>query len=175
MAHLFINGTTDWLVAPLEQPLYALGAGSEPLLPAGSAAASATAAAILCRASDAARWALLPRRSAGVRVNGRAVIGGLRLLRDKDEIVINDTRLFFSTERLQRVEPYPDLGRPSVCPRCRTRLEVSLPAVCCPGCGSWCHARPERPCWTYDRTCPVCSYPTDIDTYTWTPAALNHP
>lgn len=172
MAQFFINVSRDWLVAPLDRPGYALGGGDALLRPTDPAAPPPRAAAIVCRSSDAARWALLPWPSARVRVNGKRLAAGLHILRDKDEVRVGDARLFFSAERLALAEPFPDPGRPAVCGRCRLRLEVAAPAVRCPRCGTWCHSTPERPCWNYSPACPCCDQRTDAETFTWTPADL---
>ena len=140
MPHVFVNVANEWLVAPLEQAVYAVAAGALPLQAVVPTAPPGDALAVLLRLPDGARWALLPAQAAAVVVNGRRLAAGLRLLRDRDEIRVQQTRLFFSTERLAQVEPFPGLGRPVVCARCRVVLEAPTPAVRCPQCGSWCHS-----------------------------------
>lgn len=119
-------------------------------------------------------WTLLAGRSAPVRVHGRALSLGLRVLRDRDEISVDGRRLFFSTEELARVVPFPGLAQPACCPRCKQKLEPGDSAVCCPGCHGWHHQSETFSCWTYDATCAFCqSNSTALDAgYSWTPEQL---
>ena len=91
----------------------------------------AAAGAVILRAAAAAgaAWILLSGTKAAVRVNGSRLDLGLRVLADKDEILLADAvdpcwhRLFFSTETLAQIEPYAGSGqRPVVCPRCRRKI-----------------------------------------------------
>ena len=108
--------------------------------------------------------ALLARSGAAVRVNGLAILGGLRLLDHQDEILIGRQRFFFSTESTPQVATFRHEGegrRPS-CPICRGPLGDGDSAVQCPGCGRWYHQVAARPCFTYAPQCRFCRHPTAL-------------
>jgi hypothetical protein len=109
-----------------------------------------------------------------VFVNGVPVLGGLRVLSDRDEIRVAGVETwFFSTEELARVEPMPVAGKPIVCPRCRQRIDTDILAVKCPACSLWHHQSDDLPCWTYAPTCALCPQPTQLDSgFQWTPVGL---
>jgi hypothetical protein len=120
-------------------------------------------------ASGAERGALLwARPGLWVRVNGLPVLGGVRVLEHKDEVLVAAGRLFFSLETTPTVTTFrtPEGGRSPVCPVCRGPIKDGSGAVQCPGCGRWFHqaeaadGRPAKPCWTYAPTCRFCSHPT---------------
>ena len=119
-------------------------------------------------------WALLAWPEAGVRVNGKAVSIGIRLLRDRDEIrPAGRPPVYFSTERLAGVEQLPDGSEELFCARCRQRIEEGGEAVRCPACGIWLHESEELPCWTYASTCALCDQTTDLEAgFRWTPEDL---
>jgi hypothetical protein len=114
--------------------------------------------------------ALLVRPGVWARVNGQPVLGGLRVLDRKDEIVIAGARLFFSAESTPQVVPFrtPAGTRPPTCPVCRGPIKDDMQAVQCPGCGRWFHqldaaeGQKEKPCWTYAPTCRFCAHPTSF-------------
>jgi hypothetical protein len=116
----------------------------------------------------------MARPSSGTAINGLPLIGGLRTLSDQDEISCPAAgALFYSTERLARVEPLPALGYEVSCPRCRQPIASGSAAVRCPGCEVWHHGSEELPCWTYAPTCALCQQQTAADTgYRWTPEEL---
>jgi hypothetical protein len=131
------------------------------------------------------RWILLAATHAGetVRCNGMPLTAGLRILRDRDEIRLPGCEpVYFSTERLCRVVPYPAHEKPVICPRCRQPLAGT--AVQCPNvhCGAWHHQSAELPCWTgyVDEgrpfaTCALCNRPTTLypeAEFVWTPEGL---
>ena len=119
-------------------------------------------------------WVLLSGVTPHVWVNGQALSCGLRVLRDRDEILIPGlTRCYFSTEDPARVEPFPAGEGPVFCARCRQPIQPATPAVRCPACGHWCEQSEAKPCWTYGPTCPLCEQPTAFDTgLRWTPEEL---
>jgi hypothetical protein len=119
-------------------------------------------------------WSLLAAHAASLFVNGRVLLLGLRVLRDKDAICIAGRHLYFSAEELAKVAPFPGLAQPACCPRCKQKLEVGDAAVSCPSCHAWHHQSERFPCWTYDSTCAFCqSQPTALDAgYSWTPEQL---
>lgn len=115
--------------------------------------------------------ALFTRKGVHVRVNGEPVLGGLRVLEHKDEVLVGSERLFYSAEVTPLVVTFrPDAGeRIPVCPVCRGPVRDGMQAVECPGCGRWFHQRPvsgdqpAKPCWTYAPTCRFCNHPTPLD------------
>lgn len=113
-----------------------------------------------------------------VAINGAAPGLGLVVLRDRDEVrLASGRRLFFSTERLPQIVPFPGSERALICARCRTAIAPGALAVCCPGCGTWCHQSAELPCWRYEGTthCPLCAQSNDPEAgYRWTPEVLSH-
>lgn len=112
--------------------------------------------------------ALLVQPGLWIRVNGEPVLGGLRVLEHKDEILLQGKRFYFSSESAPVRVAYrvSEGGRPPTCPICRGPIKDEMQAVCCPGCGRWFHQldatpdRPAKPCWTYALTCRFCSHPT---------------
>jgi hypothetical protein len=152
------------------------GDGQELKSPAGAVAAARGSVLILPSGHpDAAlRWTLLAGRDAGVRINGLPLALGIRALADKDEILAGGRRLFFSTEELARVIPFPGLAQAAFCPRCKQIIEPGDLAVCCPGCRAWSHQSERYPCWTYGQTCALCQQQsTALDAgFNFNPAAL---
>jgi hypothetical protein len=112
--------------------------------------------------------ALLVRPGVWARVNGEPVLGGLRLLEHKDEILAGAARLCFSQETTPVVVHFHAVTgqRLPICPVCRGPVREDNQAVACPGCGRWFHQldadgdRPAKPCWTYAPTCRFCNHPT---------------
>jgi hypothetical protein len=119
-------------------------------------------------------WVLLAGRATDVRVNGADLVLGIRALRDKDEVSVDGHRLFFSTEQLACVTPFPGSEQPAFCPRCKQRLERADLAVKCPRCHAWHHQCQKFSCWTYESTCALCQHQlTALDAgYSWTPEEL---
>jgi hypothetical protein len=136
--------------------------------------------ALLVRARNAkpAPWVLIAGAGPDVRVNGDAMLLGVRVLTDRDEISVAGVgELFFSTESLARVEEFTgDLtgATPAIyCPRCRQTIDEGVSAVKCPQCGVWYHETEDLNCWTYAETCALCPQPTDLDAgFRWTPEGL---
>ncbi len=113
-----------------------------------------------------------------VRVNGMPVIGGLRALGHKDELIVGSRRMFFSSESVPVVEVYEHdrQGRRPRCPVCRAAVEDGQTVVRCPGCSRVYHQiaaaddTPEKPCWTYSPSCRFCDHPTTLSGEpTWRP------
>jgi hypothetical protein len=108
------------------------------------------------------RAALLMSPSAGstIRVNGSRPLGGLCVLRDRDEISI-DGRVYYVTRRTTLdPAPLPAGVGSTQCSRCSDLIGPGDMAVRCPACAGWHHegARSDgepRSCWTYDAEC-VC-------------------
>jgi hypothetical protein len=108
--------------------------------------------------------ALLIRPGVRVWVNGLPVLGGIRLLEHRDEILVGGQRFYYSAEsRPEVVAFHLEAGeRPPTCPVCRGQVREGDDAVQCPGCGRWHHQLPGKPCWTYAPTCRFCSHPTAL-------------
>lgn len=178
MAHLWIEEYPgDWAVILLESSRVDLTTLRKSARGATRERTRArTRAAYLLRdaARERAAWHLLARPEIAISINGLPLLGGLRVLDDRDEIrLAGDDALFFSTEELARVVPTPITDKPMMCPRCRQRVEPGTLAVCCPDCRLWYHQSDALPCWTYAPTCALCPQPTPLDTgFRWTPMEL---
>ena len=119
-------------------------------------------------------WALLSSAGTDVRVNGAAMRLGLHVLQDRDAVQVQGRgAMFYSTERLAAVEPFPSTQEVAFCPRCKTAIGAKSPGIKCPGCGTWHHQSEDLPCWTYAERCALCDRATDLDAgYRWTPEEL---
>jgi hypothetical protein len=106
-----------------------------------------------------------------VDIGGRPLTTGVAVLADRDEIRVEGVgRMFFSTEVLASVEPFPGSERTLFCPRCTLELVTGEPAVRCPQCRVWHHQRMDRECWTHTEACAMCSRPTALDQgFRWIP------
>jgi hypothetical protein len=165
MAHLWSWDAAGHLV---ETPLVAERAW---LLPAPSAGGSRApggdepgrASAAVIQAPEGA-WVLLAPRDANATLNGHALVAGVRVLSNRDEIRTTDGTWFFSTEEIARIEPCPGADRALRCPRCTKPIEAGTPAVRCPNpeCGRWHHETAAFPCWSSIPFCGVCSGATDL-------------
>ena len=130
----------------------------------------ASAPAVRLRAGAGEVWVLLAAPAARVRVNGLPLPLGIRSLRDHDEIVFGQTRLYFSNERVASVESFPSADHAVMCPRCRKEIERESPAVRCPGCSAFYHQLEGRHCWTYSPKCQHCDTETALDAgFRWQP------
>jgi hypothetical protein len=136
-------------------------------------AAENDAPALVMRSDGESDRILLSNGSAIVRVNGEALLLGIRVLRDRDAIRIGASEpIFFSTESLPRITRYIE-DRIVPCARCRTEIALDEPAVKCPRCAAWHHQHDEMPCWTHADTCAACQQPTPLDGgYQWSPEGL---
>ncbi len=118
------------------------------------------------------RWLLLSKSPGRTRVNGMPVFNGVRMLNDRDLISLGDGhRVFYSSERIAQIEPYPGEDDSTCCVRCKLPLQPGKPAVRCPapGCGFWYH----QICWDYRDQCANCGRPTAFDSgYQWSPSEL---
>jgi hypothetical protein len=169
-----------WSVFPLVADGYTISSAGKLVSRANGEQPQPRLGVALVRQAANDTWILLAEPSAPVYVNGQAVPLGVRILRDRDEIRVGRMQpatLFFSTERMASVEPFPGADRAIHCPRCKTELAVGVPAVRCPNpqCGLWHHQAPgsNLPCWTYDTRCASCDQQTALDAgYRWTPEGL---
>jgi molybdopterin/thiamine biosynthesis adenylyltransferase len=151
MAHLWVRDEDGWgaqrlsdagidLAGPLTRQA---NASEHPATPAHAARLIRTYVA------SAQTWALVASPSSTLRVNGRTPPAGLCVLDDRDEIRCGAEKLYFSTETLASVEPFPGSDRPVFCGRCRQLIEPDSPSVRCPSCGVWYNQSVDLPCWTY--------------------------
>jgi hypothetical protein len=165
MAHLWIRDDTgEWVALILEASLFQLNGAMPKRL--GMAADVDRTKALLMSTTEGSvhRWVLVAGQKATLRVNGLLPSSGIRVLSDRDQIQLNGNTLFFSTESLATVVPFPGTGRMLICPRCQEEILKDTPAVRCPNpqCGVWYHQREDRPCWTY-APCSLCENPGDLD------------
>jgi hypothetical protein len=171
IAHLWRRRAGEWEPKVLGAEAFCFASWDAPAATAWARAADFDCRVI--RAGDAALpiWALVAAPGACVQVNGRAPLGGLQVLNDRDSIRdAEGARYYFSTESLPVVEPFPAGDRPVICGRCRLRLEPSSPAVRCPACSIWYHQGGDLPCWTYDERCAYCGARTALEAGgQWTP------
>jgi hypothetical protein len=167
MAHLWVqeSNPSAWRVVPLRCSAYALT--EDRMLPAEADFAAGGDAELH---DIGGLWVLTA--AAAVRVNGTPVFGGLRALRDRDELRIGRRHLFFSTEELPRVVAFAGAAEPVPCGRCRQPLASGDASVRC-RCGVWHHQTDDLPCWTYASHCALCDQTTALDgSYRWSPALL---
>jgi hypothetical protein len=108
---------------------------------------------------------LLTRPEVWVRVNGEPVLGGMRIIEHKDEVLAGDIRFVFSQQGVPVVVGYTPVagGRLPTCPVCRGVVREASASVQCPGCGRWFHQEGAKTCWSYAPTCRFCNHPTSFD------------
>jgi hypothetical protein len=119
-------------------------------------------------------WSLLAPPGERVRVNGQELLAGVRVLRDRDEVVLGrEEPVYFSTQTLAVARPFEGAPHPIYCPRCQGLVEAGQMVVCCPGCHTVYHQFPERACWTYADKCCHCRRGTALEGgYDWTPEGI---
>jgi len=169
----------EWAAQPLVGAQFQLTPGAARPVSRDDGAPGATVMALLVRQASRGApesWALRARPGAGLRLNGAPLRWSLAPVNDRDEILLPDgQRVFFSTERLAEVVPFPGADHPVYCARCKTEIKQGALAVCCPACATWCHQSVEFPCWRYPGTssCPLCDQPNDPEAgYRWSPEGL---
>ena len=178
MAHLWVRDDDDqWAALPLNGgpvslsvvPPKPFGGGERPrpdrevlLMPAAR--------------SGQENWVLVSGDQRRTSVNGLPLALGLRILGDRDEIRVDGaSTVFFSTESLARIEPYPGSAEPACCPRCRLDLKDGAPAVRCPQCRVWHHEdlADDLDCWSSEEHCALCPQATDLRAgFRWSPEDL---
>jgi len=134
-----------------------------------------------CQHSGEKIWIIMAGKGSAGWVNGRFLQAGVRVLQDRDEVRINHKpSVFFSTEELARVVPFPAGPSPVFCPRCKQPLADGTPSVQCPRCSVWHHSLwPHNDeanslgCWEYSAACAICDQQTDLHSgFRWTPLEL---
>lgn len=177
MAHLWVRDVSEWVgvAMPLDGEAFSLTA--DPLWPVRHGKDGSEGSAVILRRQgpDGEAWVLMTPMETSVRVNRDRILLGIRVLTDRDEIWVTGMgRMFFSTERLACVEPFPGAaGQPIFCPRCKQEIGRGCPAVRCPQCRVWHHQSEDLPCWTYSERCALCDQPTELEAgYRWTPEEL---
>jgi hypothetical protein len=119
------------------------------------------------------KWALICIPNT-CRINSEFVSTGLRILNDKDEIHLKNSRssVFFSDEVIATIAIYNRSEQPISCPRCRLPINNGAEVVVCPKCRVTHHqdTSASRLCWTYAEGCAICRNPTALDSaYSWPP------
>ena len=171
MAHLWVENTGSWEALKLNGAEHRLP-GSAPPGVAETEFGRQEARLMRVGKDGAQAWVLSAAAGSDIRVNGRTVNAGLWALANKDEIRAREKRLYFSNETVAEVVPFPGVGRPVFCGRCRLPIAAESPAVCCPGCGIWHHqgGHDNRLCWTYAPACSCCDSQTELGSgLTWVP------
>jgi hypothetical protein len=181
MAHLWLaDPTSEWVILPLTASEFTLDDfPPRPVTGEADAAGEDPDRAPRLVSVAGGGWAVVTGPDHELRVNGRPLPTGLRVLEDRDELQWPGSgSTYFSTEVLARVGAFPGADSPHACPRCKLTLEKGDAAVKCPQCGVWTHegataAGEERRCWTYAETCALCAQKTAADEgFQWTPEGL---
>jgi hypothetical protein len=181
MAHFWIPKLNQdgqcWAALPLGGPSYRF-METEPFVRRVDAAPAGCASEILVRISHEAaeRWFLVVAPGTRLWVNGQDAWLGARVLADRDEIrFANGRRLYFSSECLPQVLPFPGAAREVPCARCRNPIGIGVLSVACPTCKAWCHQTDDLPCWRYPGAthCPGCDQSNDPEVgFRWSPIGL---
>ena len=113
-----------------------------------------------------------------VLVNGLPLLGGMKVLDHRDEILAGGEQFVFSEESPPEITSFREgAGQREIrCSLCRGVFREGVAIVRCPGCGRLFHhvdAGPEgaeRHCWTYSDRCRHCGHPTAMTGETlWSP------
>lgn len=174
MAHLWVWHGGEWAIVPMgARPVFFGSWMDRDAVPDEVACPADGPRLVGIPSGDSTTWVLLTP-SAGVFVNGSPVLGGIRVLADRDEVrAAGAAPVYFSTETLAGVESLQAGDHETVCARCRQEIEPGTGAVRCPGCGVWHHASDAFECWTYAPTCALCPQSTsDMAGFRWTPEGL---
>jgi len=186
MAHLWIwhepqDNNPNWALVPLKEGIDSFVLTDEREAPVRSWTEPRIISreVLIVRVNQQAgeSWVLLSPKKKMIRINGFPALAGIYVLQDQDEILVDGSRFFFSTERLARVEKFPEEDRKQavMCPRCKMEITSDHYAVQCPNphCRLWYHQDDELNCWTYSESCSMCGQPTSMKGfYRWTPHAL---
>jgi len=180
------NKNGAWVDHALDNDFIAIGPGATTPMVAPDAR-GCNSGTLLVRSGDTHgpdRLLLICRPGSRTRVNGVRLPTGVRVLVDRDAIALGDCDatapgdrqvLFFSSEQLAQVQPFPGKDDHTSCIRCKLPLESGTPAVRCPApeCGFWHHQSDDQSCWTYTAACASCGHSTAFDAgFQWSPWEL---
>ena len=172
------NEDGAWVDHALDNDLVAIGPDAAMPMVAPDARGSHSGT-LLVRSGDTHgldRWLIICSPGSRTRVNGALLPTGVRALVDRDAIALGDRQvLFFSSEQLAQVLPFPGKDDHTSCIRCKLPLESGTPAVRCPApkCGFWHHQSDDQSCWTYTAACASCGHSTAFDAgFQWSPWEL---
>jgi hypothetical protein len=165
MAHLWLHEASEGEAAKVAPDDWS------PMLLDEDSLAIACSQLLRSTAAEGGSWVLVGPPA--VHVNGSPLHTGIRVLRDRDELRADRDRIFFTTESLAAVVPFPGSGKKTFCVRCKLEILPGSPAVACPQCKLFHHQSVERDCWTYNACCAVCPQETPFDTgFRWLPEEL---
>jgi len=176
MATLWMKTDAGYVASPLP-----IGPGDAAEADAGDAGPNGLCSEfriVAFRDGTRPRHAMIAATGIPVRVNGAFIVGGLRVLRHQDELIVGSQQIFFSAESAPLVEVYrhDDSQRQPRCPICRAEIRDGHSIVRCPGCSRRYHQidatddAPAKPCWTYSPVCRFCEHPTSMSGEpTWRP------
>jgi len=172
------DGKAFWAIAPLRgAELFKLRANAGAPISAQSRGSETFKGPIIHRWQDQAQetWVLMTPQDVPVIVNGNQVLGGIKVLENRDEIRFGGTnfRFYYSAEQLARIDRFEGGERTMTCPRCSQEILEGNAVVECPLCGVLHHQSEQYPCWTYAEHCALCNQSTALDMgYQWTPEGL---
>ncbi len=128
-------------------------------------------AGALARVMPLARRAvLLGGKGARILVNGEVVLG-VRVLEERDELLVDGEPLFFGAMRATSPRPFRAGDGAQRCGRCKRLLHPEDAVIQCGNCFAFHHeGKPaqeadELLCWSHADTCGVCR----SDHSSWTP------
>ena len=170
MAHVWLAHGSEWSATPLKGDAFSLGTHG----PGPFAGGSGPPVLLRSQGPDGESWLVVTSADSDIRLNGTRLLLGIYKLGDRDEIGLPGTApMYFSTEQLACVAPFPGSDRVIHCPRCKLPIDAGTPAVRCPACKVYHHQNPsaDLPCWTHAGKCSCCPQPTALDAgYGWMPA-----
>jgi len=107
----------------------------------------------------------------------KKVLAGIRVLKDRDEIVIHQqARFYFSAQSFARVETFKPKGSERIsCSICGNLVREGEQIVCCPRCQVIYHQKDDCPCWTSSQACATygCGFATALNNQKiWIPEAF---
>ena len=103
MAHLWVQDDTtgDWNICRLEEPACQFSVDGVLEIPGSEVTEPDSQVVLLAgqRNDGVEQWVLVAGSSSALRLNGEALILGVRVLRDRDELLVNDpvTRIPLAT------------------------------------------------------------------------------
>ena len=190
MAHLFTSVNTKdfrgWVIIPIDQcdALVFTGDPDSPVKVRKGNRDYSRAHVIREKTENGADMFLLltpAEAKQQVRINGDPILAGIRVLQDHDEIVIRSCeggshrlRLYFSIEKIARIERLSEHEHTVSCARCFKNITPGDQVVRCPapGCRAVHHQSDEFNCWTYASKCAnsMCYQDTEINSeFRWVP------